>query len=100
MSVLGRLSTAVASLLRGKRKPTFTPGVDTGDFVIVVNAGRVKLTGNKWDDKRYYRHTGYPGGLKQETAAGAARQGPGAHRAPRSGGCSRRTGSAGSCSRS
>jgi large subunit ribosomal protein L13 len=66
--VLGRLSTAVASLLRGKRKPTFTPGVDTGDFVIVVNAGRVKLTGNKWDDKRYYRHSGDPGHLKQETA--------------------------------
>jgi large subunit ribosomal protein L13 len=66
--VLGRLSTAVASLLRGKGKPTFTPGVDTGDFVVVVNAGRVKLTGNKWDDKRYYRHSGDPGHLHQETA--------------------------------
>ncbi|HVN30785.1 MAG TPA: 50S ribosomal protein L13 [Thermoanaerobaculaceae bacterium] len=66
--VLGRLSTAVATLLRGKGKPTFTPGLDAGDFVIVVNAGRVKLTGNKWDDKRYYRHSGDPGHLKQETA--------------------------------
>jgi large subunit ribosomal protein L13 len=66
--VLGRLSTTVAGLLRGKHKPSFTPGLDTGDFVIVVNAERVKLTGNKWDDKRYYRHSGDPGHLKQETA--------------------------------
>jgi large subunit ribosomal protein L13 len=66
--VLGRLSTTVATLLRGKRTPTFTPGLDAGDFVIVVNAGRVKLTGHKWDDKRYYRHSGDPGHLKQETA--------------------------------
>ncbi len=66
--VLGRLSTAVARLLRGKDKPTFTPGLDTGDFVIVVNANRVRLTGNKWDDKRYYRHSGDPGHIKQETA--------------------------------
>jgi large subunit ribosomal protein L13 len=66
--VLGRLSTTVARLLRGKNKPSFTPGVDTGDFVIVVNAGRVRLTGNKWDDKRYYRHSGDPGHLKQATA--------------------------------
>ena len=66
--VLGRLSTTVATLLRGKHKPTFTPGLDVGDFVIVVNAGGVKMTGNKWDDKRYYRHSGDPGHLKQETA--------------------------------
>lgn len=66
--VLGRLSTTVATLLRGKHKPTFTPGLDVGDFVIVVNAGSVKMTGNKWDDKRYYRHSGDPGHLKQETA--------------------------------
>jgi large subunit ribosomal protein L13 len=66
--VLGRLSTTVATLLRGKHKATFTPGLDVGDFVIVVNAGSVKMTGNKWDDKRYYRHSGDPGHLKQETA--------------------------------
>jgi large subunit ribosomal protein L13 len=67
-AVLGRLSTRVATLLRGKHKPSFTPGLDTGDFVIVVNAERVKMTGNKWDDKRYYRHSGDPGHLKQATA--------------------------------
>ena len=66
--VLGRLSTTVARLLRGKHKPTFTPNLDTGDFVIVVNADRVKLTGTKWGDKRYYRHSGDPGHLHQETA--------------------------------
>jgi large subunit ribosomal protein L13 len=66
--VLGRLSTTVATLLRGKHKPTFTPGLDTGDFVVVVNAARIKLTGAKWDDKRYYRHSGDPGHLKQATA--------------------------------
>jgi large subunit ribosomal protein L13 len=66
--VLGRLSTRVATLLRGKHKPSFTPGLDTGDFVIVVNADKVKLTGTKWDDKRYYRHSGDPGHLHQETA--------------------------------
>jgi large subunit ribosomal protein L13 len=67
--VLGRLSTAVATLLRGKHRPTFTPGLDTGDFVIVVNASKVTLTGNKWDEKRYYRHSGDPGHLHQQTAA-------------------------------
>ena len=66
--VLGRLSTKVATMLRGKHKASFTPGLDTGDFVIVVNADKVKLTGNKWDDKRYYRHSGDPGHLHQETA--------------------------------
>lgn len=66
---LGRLATSVAGALMGKTKPTFTPHVDVGDHVIVVNAARVKLTGKKWDDKVYYRHTGYPGGLKSETAA-------------------------------
>jgi len=62
---LGRLASEVASILRGKRKPQFTPHVDTGDFVIVVNAGKVKLTGNKMADKKQYRHTGFPGGLKE-----------------------------------
>lgn len=62
--VLGRLATHVATLLRGKHKPTFAPHVDTGDFVIVVNAAKVALTGTKRDTKLAYRHSGYPGGLK------------------------------------
>ncbi len=62
--VLGRLATHVATLLRGKHKPTFAPHVDTGDFVIVINAGKVALTGNKRQTKVAYRHSGYPGGLK------------------------------------
>jgi large subunit ribosomal protein L13 len=66
--VLGRLATAISVVLRGKNKATFTPHMDTGDFVIVVNAGKVKLTGNKLMDKKYYSHTGYPGGLKETTA--------------------------------
>jgi ribosomal protein L13, bacterial type len=65
---LGRLSAVVASVLRGKNKPTFTPHVDTGDFVIVINAEKVKLTGKKATDKIYYRHSMYPGGLKETTA--------------------------------
>jgi large subunit ribosomal protein L13 len=63
--VLGRLATHAATLLRGKHKPTFAPHVDTGDFVIVINAGKVALTGNKRKNKVAYRHSGYPGGLKQ-----------------------------------
>lgn len=62
---LGRLATRIATILMGKDKPTFTPGVDTGDYVIVVNAERITVTGNKLDDKYYYRHSGYPGGLKK-----------------------------------
>jgi large subunit ribosomal protein L13 len=64
---LGRLATQIADVLRGKRKPTFTPHIDVGDFVIVVNAERIEVTGNKRADKRYYRHSGYPGGLKSRT---------------------------------
>jgi large subunit ribosomal protein L13 len=64
---LGRLATQIADTLRGKKKPQFTPHVDTGDFVIVVNAAKIAVTGNKLDDKIYYRHSGYPGGLKQRT---------------------------------
>ena len=64
---LGRLASAVAQILRGKNKPTYTPHVDTGDFVIVVNAEKIKVTGAKATDKVYYRHTGHPGGLKSET---------------------------------
>ena len=66
--VLGRLASAVASLLRGKHKPDFTPFLDTGDFVVVVNAKQVRLTGRKAEDKKYYRHSGRPGSLKVETA--------------------------------
>jgi large subunit ribosomal protein L13 len=62
---LGRLATQLAGMLLGKDKPTFTPGVDTGDFVVVVNAEKITVTGNKMDDKYYYRHSGYPGGLKE-----------------------------------
>ena len=64
---LGRLATQIASLLLGKHKPSFTPGVEGGDFVIVVNAERIRVTGNKLDDKVYYHHSGYPGGIKSIT---------------------------------
>jgi large subunit ribosomal protein L13 len=63
---LGRLSTVVADALRGKRKVTYTPNIDTGDFVVVVNAEKIVVTGNKLDDKIYWRHSGYPGGIKGE----------------------------------
>jgi len=66
--ILGRFASEVAAILRGKRKPIFTPHVDTGDFVVVVNAEKIKLTGKKLKDKIYYRHTGYPGGIKEITA--------------------------------
>ncbi|WP_408005355.1 50S ribosomal protein L13 [Pseudalkalibacillus berkeleyi] len=65
---LGRLSTEVASILRGKHKPTFTPHVDTGDNVIILNASKIELTGKKMSDKLYHRHTGHPGGLRTRTA--------------------------------
>ena len=61
---LGRMATEIAMRLRGKHKPEFTPHVDTGDYIVVVNAEKVAVTGNKRDDKMYYRHSGYPGGLK------------------------------------
>jgi len=67
--VLGRFASRLATILRGKHKPTFTPHVDTGDFVIVVNADKVKLTGNKREQKTYYRHSGWVGGLRSITAA-------------------------------
>src|ERR1035437_5748264 len=66
--VLGRIATTIANVLRGKNKATFTPSVDTGDFVIVVNAAKIALTGNKLADKMYYHHSGYPGGIKSITA--------------------------------
>ncbi|MDA3128950.1 50S ribosomal protein L13 [Aliibacillus thermotolerans] len=66
---LGRLSSEVASILRGKHKPQYTPHVDTGDYVIVINAEKIQLTGNKLRDKKYYRHSQYGGGLKETPAA-------------------------------
>ncbi|MBS5450464.1 MAG: 50S ribosomal protein L13 [Coriobacteriia bacterium] len=65
--VLGRLAAQIASILRGKNKPQFTPHIDTGDFVIVVNADKIRVTGNKAEDKAWYSYSGYPGGLKKET---------------------------------
>ena len=65
--ILGRLAAQVAAILRGKHKPTFTPHVDTGDFVVIVNADKVRLSGNKEEEKVWYRYTGYIGGLKKET---------------------------------
>ena len=64
---LGRLATQIAETLRGKRKPEYTPHVDTGDFVVVVNAEKIAVTGNKLDQKQYHRHSGYPGGLRSRT---------------------------------
>lgn len=66
--ILGRLATQAAALLRGKHKPVFTPHLDAGDHVIVINAEKIKLTGNKLEDKLYHSHSGYPGGLKTTTA--------------------------------
>jgi len=73
---VGRLATEVATILRGKHKPEFTPHVDTGDFVVLVNAEKVVFTGKKLQDKKYYRHSGYPGGLKTTTAADMLRKHP------------------------
>jgi large subunit ribosomal protein L13 len=64
---LGRLATQIADALRGKRKPTYTPHIDTGDFVVVINAEKIAVSGNKREDKLYHRHSGYPGGLKTRT---------------------------------
>ncbi|MDR2107233.1 MAG: 50S ribosomal protein L13 [Holosporaceae bacterium] len=65
--ILGRLSAVAASYLRGKHKPEFTPSIDCGDYVVVINAEKVRVTGNKLEDHVFYRHTGYPGGIKQRT---------------------------------
>lgn len=67
-AVLGRLASTVASRLRGKQSPSFTPHVDCGDWIVVINAEKIALTGRKWQQKRYYRHSGYIGGLKEITA--------------------------------
>jgi large subunit ribosomal protein L13 len=74
--VLGRLATEVAQILTGKRKPTFVNYIDVGDFVVVVNAEKVKLTGKKWSDKLYYRHSSYPGGLTTQTASDVRKKYP------------------------
>lgn len=74
--VVGRLATEIADILRGKNKPNFTPHLDTGDFVIVVNADKVKFTGKKMSDKVYYHHTGFPGGIKGITAEKALEKEP------------------------
>lgn len=74
--VLGRLSTEVADLLRGKKKPEFVPNLDLGDSVIVFNAKNIRLTGNKLEDKTYYWHTSYPGGIRQKTASEIMSQDP------------------------
>ncbi|MCI5117427.1 MAG: 50S ribosomal protein L13 [Candidatus Electrothrix sp. AW2] len=66
--VLGRIATEIARRLRGKHKPTFCNFQDNGDFIVVINADRIHLTGTKWDDKKYYRHTGFMGGIKERTA--------------------------------
>lgn len=68
--VLGRLASVIATRLRGKHKPMYTPHIDCGDHIIVINAGKVRLTGNKLADKKYHYHTGYPGGIKTRTAGG------------------------------
>jgi large subunit ribosomal protein L13 len=68
-ATLGRLATQIADALRGKLKPEYTPHCDTGDFVVVVNASKVRVTGNKLQQKRYYRHSGYPGGIRSRTLA-------------------------------
>jgi large subunit ribosomal protein L13 len=73
---LGRLASRIARVLMGKDKPGFTPGVDTGDYVVVINAEKVEVTGNKLDEKRYYRHSGYPGGLKSLTLRQQLKQRP------------------------
>jgi len=73
---LGRLSSKVAMLLRGKYKPNFTPHVDCGDNVVIINAEKIKLSGNKWNDKTYIRHTGYPGGQRSKTAQQVFDQNP------------------------
>lgn len=66
--IVGRLATEVADILRGKRNPQYTPHTDSGDFVVIINAEKVKFTGAKWDDKKYFWHTGYVGGIKERTA--------------------------------
>jgi large subunit ribosomal protein L13 len=74
--VVGRLASRVASILRGKTKPVYTPNVDTGDYVIVINAAKVRFTGNKLEKKEYFHHSGYPGGIKKKTAKDIMKESP------------------------
>ena len=74
--VLGRVAVKAATILKGKHKPTYTPHVDTGVFVVIINADKIRVTGNKATQKRYYRHTGHPGGLKSESFAEAMQKHP------------------------
>lgn len=74
--VLGRLASRIAHYLRGKHKPEFTPHVDTGDFIVVINAEKVAVTGNKFNNKKYHRHTGYPGGIKETSYRNMIEQHP------------------------
>ena len=90
---LGRLATQIADTLRGKGKPEYTPHVDTGDFVVVVNAEKIAVTGKKLDDKIYYRHSGYPGGLRERPLREELGAAPPRCCARRSRACSRATGS-------
>ena len=75
--VLGRVATEVARRLRGKHKPEFTPHVDTGDFIVIVNAGKLRVTGNKAEGKKYFRHSGYPGGIYETTFGKMQARAPG-----------------------
>ena len=75
--VLGRLATVIASRLRGKHKPEYTPHVDTGDFIVVTNVDKIRVTGNKSEDKMYYRHTGFPGGIRESNFAKMQQRFPG-----------------------
>lgn len=74
--ILGRLATTIAMMLRGKHKPEYTPHVDCGDYVIIINAEKIEFSGNKWADKEYVRHTGYPGGQKFTTAEQMLKKNP------------------------
>ena len=98
--VLGRLASEVATLLRGKHKPIFAPHMDTGDHVVVINADKVELSGNKAQDKFAYRHSGYPAGSPGSATPTSLRPGPSRPSRRPSGACSRRTVSVGSRSRS
>lgn len=74
--ILGRVATKIAHILRGKNKSTFSNHLDTGDFVVAINCSKIKLTGKKWEDKKYHFHSGYPGGLKTESAKEALQKHP------------------------
>ena len=76
-AVVGRLAAVISKIIRGKNKPTYTPPMDNGDFVVVKNIEHIKLTGKKFQNKKYYRHTGYPGGIKETTPAKLHQQKPG-----------------------